>query len=252
MWRWGVILRLRENRVLVRATPAENRIDIRITGRENTRREALAQIRGHFEAIHRTFTHHGQEKAFRVRAWIYPRAYPDLPLSYDDLLAFEKDGYREMPVVYRGNTVRIPVRETLDGFVAPQERLEELKRRYPEEANILMQVFGDVIGSSLVAGHQNVVRQHIQAGVPPEVAETFQQLARAVQAMLPHLSPEDAEEVQDDLARLQEELRREKPRRKWYRVSLEGLAEAARKVGEIGEPVLKLALRLTELLHQLG
>jgi len=90
----------------------------------------------------------------------------------------------------------------------------------------------------------------VHPALGPQVAETFQQLARAVQAMLPHLSPEDAEEVQDDLARLHEELRREKPRRKWYRVSLEGLAEAARKVGEIGKPVLELALLLARLLQQ--
>jgi len=251
VWRWGVILRLQQdaNRALVRARPERNTVEIRVTGRPNTRREALAYIRGHFEAIHRTFVQ--QEGGFTITAYLSPPRYPGLRLPYDDLLVLEKDGIAEYPVVWQGRTVYLPVREVLDGFVSPQARQEEIRARFPHEARreMVVSIQGNVTNSILTLGDANRIAQRIQTSpLAPELAQALTELAQAVQALLPHLPPEQQEEVQDDLQRLQEELQRPEPRRKWYTVSLEGLKAAAKTVGEIGLPVLKLVEQIVRLL----
>ncbi len=228
VWRYGVILRLQngENRVLVRADKQGKRLEIRVTGRSNTRREALAFVREHLEAIHATFARGKGETSFQVTAYILPAEYPGLRLRYDDLLTFEKDGVEWFHANWQGRTVRLRVREVLDGFISPQERLEELKRRFPEEAKRIEQIYhiqqaviveGNVDHSTLAAGQGNRIEQHIEVNpaLGQEVAQALVQLAQAVQAMLPHLEPGRQEEVLEELQRLKEELRRSKPRRRW-------------------------------------
>lgn len=53
-WKSGVILTDGHNRALIKADRDERRIFIWVTGRQTTRREFLAKIRGHFEHIHAT------------------------------------------------------------------------------------------------------------------------------------------------------------------------------------------------------
>ncbi len=73
-------------------------------------------------------------------------------------------------------------------------------------------------------------------------------LTAAVQEMLQHMTAEQAEEARDNLERLQEELQKPKPNRKWYSVSIEGLVKAAENVGKVGAPVIELAGKLLRLL----
>ena len=82
----------------------------------------------------------------------------------------------------------------------------------------------------------------------PEVAQALAQLTQAVQAMLPHLDAERRADVLNDLGQLTKELQKPKPRRKWWQVSLDDLREAAQTVGEVGKPVLEVALLLLKLL----
>ncbi len=73
-------------------------------------------------------------------------------------------------------------------------------------------------------------------------------MTAAVQAMLQHMTAEQAEETRAALEHLQKELQKPKPSRKWYRVSLEGLIQAAENVGKVGAPVIELAGKLLKLL----
>ena len=259
VWRYGVVLALQggANRVLVRADKHGKRVEIRVAGRLNTRREALAFVREHFDAIHATFARGKGETSFRVTAYLLPAEYPGLKLDYDEMLVLEKDGVPEIHRVWQGRTVHIRVREVLDGFVRPQERLEELKRRFPEKDRRIEQHYHVHIGrdaknTTIVVGTGHQVQVRVHRALGPEVARAFQNLADAVQAMAAHLDADRREEVLDDLRRLAEELQKEKPRRKWWQVSLEGLREAAQTVGEVGKPVLELALLLAKLLNTLG
>ena len=105
VWRWGVILAWQGNRALVRASVADRRVEIRVTGPEHTRREMLALIRAHFEVIHRTFTEGRTQGALEIHEFICPPQYPGLRLNYRKLLTYEKDGVARIPETWQGRTL---------------------------------------------------------------------------------------------------------------------------------------------------
>ena len=263
VWRWGVILAWQGNRALVRANVADRRVEIRVVGAENTRREMLAMIRSHFEAIHRTFTEGRAQGALEIDEFICPPQYPGLRLNYRDLLTYEKDGVAQIPQPWQGRTLYLEVSALLNGFTTPEARREERRRLFPEEARMAKEIHyhehrhfevvgGDVRGSVINVGDENVVTQTIRGSfntpANPELAPLLAQLTQAVERMLAHLSAEQAAEVREDLERLQEELQKPQPRKKWYNLSIEGMIQAAKTVGAIGGPVIELAEKILRLI----
>jgi hypothetical protein len=73
-------------------------------------------------------------------------------------------------------------------------------------------------------------------------------LSGQVAELVPHLPSDAAEKVADDLATLTKELSRTEPRPQWWRLSLNGLKDAAKAVGDIGTPVLKTVAVLAPML----
>ncbi len=263
VWRWGVILAWGGNQALVRANVADRRVEIRVVGAENTRREMLAMIRAHFEVIHRTFTEGRAQGALEIHEFISPPEYPGLRLNYRDLLTYEKDGVARIPQTWQGRTLYLEVSALLNGFTTPEARREERRRLFPEEERMPREIHyhehrhfevvgGDVRGSVINVGDENVVTQTIQSSfntpANPELAPLLAQLTQAVEQMLAHLSAEQAAEVREDLERLQEELQKPQPRKKWYNLSIEGLIQAAKTVGAIGVPVIELAEKILRLI----
>ena len=117
-------------------------------------------------------------------------------------------------------------------------------------------VYGNVTGSNIVSGDNNVITQRIQesfnkadkADIQAELKETLKQLAEAVAAMNAALPAEKAEEAADDLEKLVEEATKDKPNKKWYSVSIEGLIAAAENLDKLGEPVIGLSKKVLSLL----
>jgi hypothetical protein len=115
---------------------------------------------------------------------------------------------------------------------------------------------GNVQGSNIVSGNNNVVNQQIQnsfnkadsADIQAELKETLKQLATAVEAMSKALPAEQATEAADDLGKLVEEATKPKPNKKWYSVSVDGLVKAAENIGKVGEPVIDLSRKVLSLL----
>jgi len=115
---------------------------------------------------------------------------------------------------------------------------------------------GNVQGSNIISGNNNVVNQQIQnsfnkaeaADIQAELKETLKQLATAVEAMSKSLSAEQAAEAADDLGKLVEEATKPKPNKKWYSVSVDGLVKAAENIGKVGEPVIDLSRKVLSLL----
>ncbi len=253
VWRWGVILASGENRALVRANVAERRVEIHVLGQENTRRDLLAFIRGHFRAIHKTFQESAGRENFPIQEYLCPPEYPGLRLDYQDLLIREREGETEIRPTWQGRVLRLNVAQVLNGFISPEARQEEMHMakeiHYHEHRHFEAK---EVVGSMVNLGNENQLQQTIQgsfnSGLTSEVQTTLAQLTAVVQEMLKHLSAEQAEETAEDLKRLQEELSKPKPNKKWYSVSIEGLIKAAENVGKIGAPVIQLARKLLQLL----
>jgi len=83
---------------------------------------------------------------------------------------------------------------------------------------------------------------------PDELKKSLQDLTSAVNTMMAKMPTETAERVARDLEMFIAEAVSKSPRPQWYQLSIEGLKEAARNVGEIGLPVLKLAAAVLTLL----
>ncbi len=80
-WRSGVMLRMGGSQALIRGYPSERRIRISVTGSKNDRQGLHDAIRYDFEHVH------NEVKGLEVTEQLVP-ALADIPLSYEDLLAF--------------------------------------------------------------------------------------------------------------------------------------------------------------------
>ena len=115
---------------------------------------------------------------------------------------------------------------------------------------------GNVEGSNIISGDNNVITQHIQdsfnkadkADIQVELKETLKELAEAVAVMNKGLPEEQAAEAADDLEKLVDEATKPKPNKKWYSVSIEGLIKAAENLDKLGEPVISLSKKVLSLL----
>jgi polyhydroxyalkanoate synthesis regulator phasin len=86
------------------------------------------------------------------------------------------------------------------------------------------------------------------SAVSNELKELIKELAVAVGKMTQEMPKEQAEDVAEDLKNLVEQATREKPKRKWWSVSVAGLTQAAKNIGKIGEPVMDILERTVPLL----
>lgn len=88
----------------------------------------------------------------------------------------------------------------------------------------------------------------VSAGISDELKRLLKDLSIAVGTMTQELSKQEAEDVAEDLETLVEQATREKPKRKWWSVSVDGLTQAAKNIGKVGEPVIDILKRIVPLL----
>jgi small GTP-binding protein len=245
VWRTGVLLKIGDNYALVKADIEDRKITIAIDGLDHTRRDALSAIRYQLDEIHASIKGLNPEKRVPV-----PGALKAEPLKYDYLLMLERAGQDTYLVQDGARLVKISVREILSGIESESQR----KETGGNVTNIY--IGGDVKGSNIISGNNNVVTQRIQesfnkaeaADIQVELKETLKQLADAVAVMAKELTEEQAAEVSDDLGKLVEEATKPKPNKKWYSVSIEGLIKAAENLDKLGAPVISLSKKVLSLL----
>lgn len=85
-----------------------------------------------------------------------------------------------------------------------------------------------------------------------DVKKLLKNLTAEVGKMCEGLPEEKAEQVADDLQTLTKEATKEKPRKKWWELSVEGIKEAAESVGEIGKTTLLLLTDLVPFLENMS
>jgi len=74
----------------------------------------------------------------------------------------------------------------------------------------------------------------------------LEQITKAAQA-----EPKETRQLAADAETLTKEVSSEKPRRKWYELSVDGINEAAKALGDAGKPILETTARLLPLLIML-
>ena len=80
-----------------------------------------------------------------------------------------------------------------------------------------------------------------KADIDDGVKELVEQLLKQVQEAAKSAPADKAKDLVDDAKVLVEEVAREQPRRKWYALSIDGIREAAKALGEAGKPILDTA-----------
>lgn len=140
IWRSGVVLKRGDNTALVKADTEDRKVYIWVSGKEDTRRDLLAMIRGEFDAIHKTIAKiEAVEKVPLTKA---PEADP-VSLSFLQQLAVEG---RDKLVVQAGSRiVELIVKEVLG-------QIE--KEGKGTSANMVVNIQGNVYGS---VGNNNTV-----------------------------------------------------------------------------------------------
>lgn len=162
----------------------------------------------------------------------------------------EREGHETHLVKDRSRLVKVKVREVLSAIDNESQR----KEIGGNVTNIY--IGGDVNGSNIISGNNNVVTQSIQnsfnkadsADIQAELKETLKQLADAVAVMAKTLPAEQATKITNDLSKLVDEATKPKPNQKWYSVSIDGLIKAAENVEKVGEPVINLSRKVLSLL----
>ena len=245
VWRTGVVLKIGENKALVKADIEDRKITIAIDGLEHTRRDALSAIRYQLDEIHNSIKGLNPQKMVPI-----PNAPNAEPIEYDYLLMLEREGQETHLVKDGSRLVKVNVREILSAIENESQR----KEIGGNVTNIY--IGGNVQGSNIISGDNNVVTQNIRdsfnkadsADIQAELKETLKQLATAVEAMSKSLPAEQATEAAEDFGKLVEEATKPKPNKKWYSVSVEGLIKAAENLDKIGEPVISLSRKVLSLL----
>ncbi len=242
VWRTGVVLKIGENKALVKADIEDRKITIAIDGMEHTRRDALSAIRYELGEIHNSIK--GLNPQQRVPV---PNAPLAEPLKYEYLLKLERAGQETVLVENGNDLVTVNVRQMLSAIETEAQRKEQqgnIVNNYYNANNGGIIVGRDLSGN-LLSGNYNKINS---AEIDPELKDTLLQLGEAVDAMIQKLPAEQAAEVAEDFGKLADEAVKPKPNKKWYSVSIEGLIKAAENLDKLGTPVISLSRKVLSLL----
>lgn len=103
---------------------------------------------------------------------------------------------------------------------------------------------GSITQAKSIENSLNAIQQHDDS----ELQLLVEQLVNEVGNLTKHLPEDQQVSVTEDLDVLLKEASKEKPAKRWWSVSIEGLTKAAENLGALGEPVLSLVGKIAALL----
>jgi len=110
-------------------------------------------------------------------------------------------------------------------------------------------IFGDFIVANSI---KNSFDKVANSKIDDELQILLKKLTISVGKMLEYLSVEDGKSVAKDLDRLIDEAASEKPDKRWWQVSVDGLKKAAETIGEIGKPILEVLSNIVAILTSIS
>lgn len=138
-WRNGVILKFKENIAVVKSDTEDNKLVLKVSGNEDTRREFFSQLMFQMESIHKTIP------SLKVNVKIPIPNHPETLVDFDHLMRLADMG--ETTYIPEGHKERIDIWEVLGGF--RQDFLKKVKGttrfRYMDKFTIIATILGILI-----------------------------------------------------------------------------------------------------------
>jgi len=284
-WKSGVVLADNYNKALVKADRDERKVYIWVSGQEPTRRDFLSKIRIQFDEIHATIP------KIEVAEKVPLPEYPDIVVDYDHLLNLEEMGqetfvpiglkkiinvrqllegvgykrsqksrhrYPFDEVDEKEEQTRKPSDNQLSNVIHIHQSdvtIGESKKEIKEMAAISVQL-GDgatIHGDFVVANRiRDSFNKADSSNASDELKNLLKTLASTAGKIIEKLPKEQAEQVATDLQILINEATSEKPRRRWWELSADGIKEAAVAVGEIGTSVITSLDKILPILDNIS
>jgi internalin A len=259
-WRSGVMLAGEGADALIKADYDANTVSIWVRGSHaQDRRALLAIVRGHFHAIH------ARIKDLNPTEHVAVPGHPDVTVPYQDLLQDERDNVKFTRVTIDGQRVAWKTTDLLDGVESEAKRKRERKKldSLTGRRSVYIEKYYDMKDSRNLTIHGDVANSqvgqtlaqctnNINAQSDGELKEALAVLVKEVGALIRQLPPDKKareEDIAKDLEMVVEQATAEKPHRRWYEVSAQGLNEAAEwatgfagRIGKALSAVTKLAL----------
>jgi internalin A len=145
VWRTGVVLKIGDNKALVKADIEDRMITIAIDGLEHMRRDALSAIRFQLDEIHNSIKGLNPEKYVPISGAVSAK-----PLKYEYLLKLERDGEETIKVEDGNGLKKVNIAQILNGVESEYQR-----KQYGNVINI----GGNVTDSTIIAGDENEVKK---------------------------------------------------------------------------------------------
>ena len=266
-WRFGVVLEDKDlhTTAVVKADEHDRQISILVSG--NQKRDYFATIRKTLREINASF------KQLEVKELV---PLPDTSnefVDYQELIGLER--MREEYITIGKLGKKYPVKQLLDGIESEIERKQQSLDSQGRDiynfydSNIHLQKIEEVdkmsnqqitFGNDATIQGDFVVAEKIRnsfnkietSPVSDELKTLLKDLSQAVSEMAEKMDKEKAEEVLKDFKTFIEEAASQKPRKKWWQLSAEGIKEAAQTVGQLGVSVVMNLDKIVPILNKLG
>jgi small GTP-binding protein len=273
-WRTGAVLKNETfgSAAVVRQDKHGRRIYVEVSG---------GQARDYFATIRKTILEiNSSFEKLDVTEWVPLPGEESKAVSYRELIGHKQMG---RAVYFNGELKKeFEVAKLLEGIERPedQERRDDGKkgadrdnlegRVYIRDSEVVIKSGtnierynqmtqekvinignGNTINAPVVVADQieNSFNTVAESDITGELKELLDKLINQVNEAAKVVPEEAAESMARDVESLSKEVVSSKPRRKWYEMSIEGLKEAARAVGEVGKPILVTVSELLPMLN---
>ena len=264
VWRSGVLIEKDKTRAEVIELYDRRQIRVRVVGMH--KKELMTIVLHELDKIHATYKRLKYDKLIPCNCVECLENSEPYFYKYQQLQNFIEKYVPEIQCGVTGNMLN--VRSLIDDVLERKDSRDEhgsplaqyiIHGNYIDQGEKKMAdnkisinnstIHGSVVAAESIKDSFNMIQN---APIKDDLKEQLKQLTQAVDSMAQKMSKEQAEEVADDMKRLADEATKPAPNKKWYSVSIDGLKQAAQNLGEIGEPVLKLAAKVSALLMGIG
>ncbi len=107
-------------------------------------------------------------------------------------------------------------------------------------------ITGNINIASIIKDSFNTIHE---SDIDHEIKSKAEELTKQISEASTKIDDEIAATMSRDVKSLSDEITSSNPRNKWYNLSLEGIKEAAEKIGEIGKPILETVSLLVPILE---